>query len=196
MFFSEDSRAQHRLTRYLYHCTYMLCYVTVAVLISHCAPPSSSDSTSVTVKHTYSTWSTQELDSVASAWLIKRFVDPEAVFRFFSDGTLISEGVSFNTPDGTFTRTHNQTSYEQIIAAYALKDEALIAIGAVVHAIEIDYWLGSDNSLVAEVDAEIQAIIQRAVDPAKIYEESFVYLDGLYASLHNPSTQAANMSTK
>lgn len=188
MFFSEDSRAQHRLTRYLFHCTHILCYVTVAVLISHCSPPYSSDSTSVTGNHVYSTWSTQELDSVASAWLIKRFIDPEAVFLFFPDGTLISEGVSFNTPDGTFTRTHNQTSYEQIIAAYQLKDETLIVIGTVVHAVEIDYWLGSDDPLVAEVDAGIQAIIQRAGDPAKIFEESFVYFDGLYERLHNSST--------
>ena len=47
--------------------------------------------------HLYSTWDVLETDASASAWLIKRHVDPKARFKFFPKGELITEGIAFDT---------------------------------------------------------------------------------------------------
>lgn len=131
----------------------------------------------------YTTWSTLELDKCASAWLIKRFVDPEAVFRFVPEGELIRIGTPFDTPDATLTRTHEHTTYESIVLVHEIEDPAVVAIGAWVRAIEIDYWGSVKDSEALVVDAEIRRIIEKASDEQEALEESFVYLDRLYEKL-------------
>ena len=169
-------RGKFRVNHALIHSVYILC-----CFLTCCTPASA------TPTHTYSTWQTQELDSVASAWLIIRFVDTEAGFRFVPNGELIPEGVSFNVPGGTYTRTHDQTTYDQIRVDAELNDPVLDAIGAIIYTVEIDYWLGTGDPLVLEVDGKMQEIIQRNADPAAIYEAGFIYLDELYAMLQATS---------
>ncbi|MCP4023352.1 MAG: chromate resistance protein, partial [Desulfobacteraceae bacterium] len=53
----------------------------------------------------YSTGRMMEVDRCASAWLIKRHINPQAQFMFFEDGQLITQGISFDTPDSKFCRT-------------------------------------------------------------------------------------------
>jgi len=72
--------------------------------------------------HLYSTWDTMEVDKCASAWLIKRFVDKEAEFKFFPSGELITEGIPFDTPDSEFRRYHNMSTFESILKKYTEKN--------------------------------------------------------------------------
>ena len=81
----------------------------------------------------YTTWENMEIDKCASAWLIKRFVDKDAVFRFVPKGELITRGIPFDTPEAQIRRYHNLSAFEYIVKTNRLtkygsatKDASLI----------------------------------------------------------------------
>lgn len=88
----------------------------------------------------FSTGDGLELDRVASAWLIKRFVLPEVRFRFFPEGQLISQGIAFDTPDASLQRTHKQSTFEVIKTHYGINDPRLTDLTAMIHENEVNFW--------------------------------------------------------
>jgi len=63
---------------------------------------------------TYSTWENMEIDKCASAWLVWRFTDKDAVFRFVPKGKLITQGIPFDVPEAQIRRYHNLSAFEYI----------------------------------------------------------------------------------
>lgn len=88
----------------------------------------------------YSTWANFEADKCASLWLIKRFIDPTATFRFYPSGVRIDQGIAFDTPDAPFRRTHNQSTFERLLDHYAFRNPTLLDLGRLLHDIEINTW--------------------------------------------------------
>lgn len=87
------------------------------------------------------TWVTRSgvyVDRIASAWLIRRFVDPEARFRFVpAKGYQPEPGeLRFDMFEGEFTHDGDLCTFETLCRHYALKDGALTAIGEIVHDID------------------------------------------------------------
>src|SRR6266550_6648832 len=83
------------------------------------------------------TWVTRRgvfVDRIASAWLIKRFVDPAARFKFVAP-----EGYSprkselrFDMFEAEYTHEGDRCTFETLLRRFRLRDPALRAIGAVV----------------------------------------------------------------
>lgn len=90
------------------------------------------------------TWVTRKrpfVDRMASAWLIKKFVDDKAVFEF-ADEKDISKGlgrgcVAFDVRDGTFTHVGDLCTFEVLLKAFHLKDKALRKIAEIVHQLDL-----------------------------------------------------------
>lgn len=87
------------------------------------------------------TWVTRTgvyVDRIASAWLIRRFIDPEARFRFVpGKGYQPAPGeLRFDMFEGEFTHDGDLCTFETLCRHYALKDSALTAIGEIVHDID------------------------------------------------------------
>lgn len=133
--------------------------------------------------HLYSTWVPSELDTCASAWLIKKYVDPQAVFKFYPRGSFVEQGMAFDTPDAKWKRTQRASTFEAILAEYKIKDKALERIGQMIHEIEINYWAGDIEPLAEESNREILAIIKEQNNPMEIFNQSFIVLDKLYRVL-------------
>ena len=131
--------------------------------------------------HTYATWENMEIDKCGSAWLIKRFIDERASFKFYPQGTLITEGIPFDVPEAEIRRYHNIAAFEYLIKKYRLNDPALKKIGEIIHDIEINYW----GKKVFEESQEINDAIQKIIDTSKTPEESLgrslVFFDNLYS---------------
>lgn len=128
----------------------------------------------------YATWDPVELDTIASAWLIKRFIDPNAEFKFFTKGEFITEGVAFDTPDAEFRRTQNQSTFENIVSKYKIGDTALIEIGRIIHDTEINYWNKQLKGDSESAEKQIRAIIDSSPDSYVRFEKGFRYFDNLY----------------
>ena len=134
--------------------------------------------------HVYSTWDVLELDACASAWLIKNFVDKEADFKFFTKGSMITEGVPFDTPDAKLTRTQRKSTFENILQEYKIKDKALVQIGEMIHSIEIDFWLDTASDEAKNLNQSIIDITKKNAKPHIILQKSFSVFNDLYNSLN------------
>lgn len=128
----------------------------------------------------YATWEPVELDTIASAWLIKRFINPKAEFKFYPKGELISEGIAFDTPDAEFRRSQNQSTFESIISKYKIDNPALIEIGRIIHDIEINYWDKQLKGVSEKVEKQVKAIIDSNPDGRTRFEKGLQYFDSLY----------------
>jgi hypothetical protein len=88
------------------------------------------------------TWVTRRgvhVDRIACAWLIRRFLDPEARFKFVSPrGSRPRAGeIRFDMYDAEFTHDGDRCTFEVLLEAAGIKDGALRAIGEVVHDIDL-----------------------------------------------------------
>jgi hypothetical protein len=88
------------------------------------------------------TWVTREgvyADRIASAWLIHRFIDPEARFKFVSGkGYRPQEGeLRFDMFEAEFTHEGDKCTFEVLVEGGGLKDSALRAIAEIIHDIDL-----------------------------------------------------------
>jgi hypothetical protein len=87
-------------------------------------------------------WATRKapwVDRLASAWLIKRFVDRDARFLWISrPSECPKKAVGFDFDGAEFTHVKNRVTFEVLAASFGLdKDPALAAIGAAVHFLDV-----------------------------------------------------------
>lgn len=136
----------------------------------------------------FSTWEGFEVDKCASIWLIKRFVDKDAVMKFYPKGAQIDEGILFDTPDAKLRRYHNMSTFESILKHYQLNDPKLIYMGKIIHDIEVNVW---ERKLMQEsypVKEEVAKIILKSTSNTAVIEKSIHYFDTLYQEIspHTP----------
>lgn len=133
--------------------------------------------------HLYSTWDTMELDKVASLWLIKRFIDPDAAFKFYPRGTMEMKGVQIDTPLSRFRRTQNATVFECLLREHRLTNASLVYLGRLVRDVEINIWGKKALPESQGVDAIVQGIILSGGDPQECASKEFLVFDALYRAL-------------
>lgn len=93
-------------------------------------------------KETGRTWVTRKgvyIDRVASAWLIRRFIDPKARFRFVEERghRPAANEIRFDMFEGEYTHEGDRCTFEVLLARHALQEPALHALGEMVHDIDL-----------------------------------------------------------
>src|SRR5881397_2022851 len=88
------------------------------------------------------TWVTRagvHVDRMASAWLIRRFVDPEAHFKFVTEKQYAPKDgeVRFDMFNAEFTHEGDRCTFEVLVDRMRLDDPTLRAIAEVVHDIDL-----------------------------------------------------------
>ena len=88
------------------------------------------------------TWVTRagvHVDRMASAWLIGRFIDPDARFKFVTDKqyTPADGELRFDMFNAEFTHEGDRCTFEVLLDRMRLNDPALHAIAEVVHDIDL-----------------------------------------------------------
>ncbi|MGD9819760.1 MAG: chromate resistance protein ChrB domain-containing protein [Desulfomonilaceae bacterium] len=88
------------------------------------------------------TWVTRKgvyIDRMASAWLIRRFIDSEACFRFVSERSYRSkEGeLRFDMFDGEFTHEGDKCTFEVLVERFSINDKAVTNIARIVHELDL-----------------------------------------------------------
>ncbi len=79
------------------------------------------------------------VDRIASAWLIKRFIDREARLKFVPPkGYAPLEGeLRFDMFEAEYTHEGDRCTFEVLLQRFELSDQAVVAIGEVVHDIDV-----------------------------------------------------------
>ena len=124
-----------------------------------------------------------QVDRIASAWLIKRFIDKQARFKFVpSSGYRPEPGeLRFDMFEGEFTHRGDRCTFEVLLAHVGLDDPALAAIGEIVHDIDL-----KDDKYGRAETAGVKSLIAGIALPGTGDEERLargaVLLNGLYDS--------------
>jgi hypothetical protein len=87
-------------------------------------------------------WATRQqvwIDRVASAWLIRRFIDPEARFVWLATPQdCPKDAIGFDFDGAAFTHTDNRVTFEVLLASFDLvTDPALARLGVLVHSLDV-----------------------------------------------------------
>ncbi len=88
------------------------------------------------------TWVTRKnifVDRIAGGWLIRRFVDKEAVFKFVQSPHYVPEPgeIRFDMFDGEFTHEGDRCTFEVMVQRLRLQDRALSPMAEMVHDIDL-----------------------------------------------------------
>jgi hypothetical protein len=88
------------------------------------------------------TWVTREgifVDRMASAWLIRRFIDPEARFKFVAGKGYRPEPgeLRFDMFEAEYTHEGDRCTFETLLRRFRLDDPALGEIAEIVHDIDL-----------------------------------------------------------
>jgi hypothetical protein len=88
------------------------------------------------------TWVTRtgiHVDRMASAWLIRRFIDPDARFRFVATREYRHQAreLRFDMFDGEYTHQGELCTFEVLLARFEITDAALRPIAEIVHDIDL-----------------------------------------------------------
>jgi hypothetical protein len=88
------------------------------------------------------TWVTRagvHVDRIASAWLIRRFVDPDATFKFVpAKGYVSSAGeLRFDMFEAEFTHEGDHCTFETLCERFRIDEPGLAAIAQMVHDIDL-----------------------------------------------------------
>jgi len=124
------------------------------------------------------TWVTRAgvfIDRIASAWLIRRFIDPEARFKFVfaTDYQPESGELRFDMYDAEFTHEGDRCTFQTLVQRFSLGDVALNAIGEIVRDIDCKaerYTRPETNGVaalirgIAEMHSEDDMRVQRGGD--------------------------------
>lgn len=132
------------------------------------------------------TWVTRkgiEEDRMASAWLILRFIDPDARFKFVSDQRYRPEAeeLRFDMFEGEFTHKGDHCTFEVLIERLGLTDPALGQIAEIIHDIDL-----KDTKFGRPEAPGIKRLIEgikaaHAADDARLARGATLF-DGLYES--------------
>lgn len=87
-------------------------------------------------------WATRSgphVDRTACAWLITRFIDPDAEFVFVHDiDEVPDDATPFDMRGVEFSHHHGDCSFEAFLSRYELRDAALEAIARIVHEADLE----------------------------------------------------------
>jgi hypothetical protein len=135
------------------------------------------------------TWVTRAgvmVDRIACAWLIRRFIDRQARFRFVSSrGYRPKRGeIRFDMSGAEFTHHEDRCTFEVLLARFQLRDPALKPIAEIVHDIDLE-----DGKYARPETAGVSRLITglaiaRTVDDDRI-QQGAVLFNTLYESFRS-----------
>lgn len=134
------------------------------------------------------TWATREhlwVDRVASAWLIRRFIDPKAKFLWLKKPRDCPKtAVGFDFDGAEYTHIGARVTFEVLVASFGLEqDRALIRLGALVHYLDVGGIPVPEAAGFAAIMTGVRA--QHANDD-KLLQGMSTVLDALHASYTEP----------
>mgnify|MGYP000843924754 CR=1 FL=1 len=122
------------------------------------------------------------IDRLGSAWLIQRFIDPQATFRFLLPGqaTSLAQGeLPFDMAIGDFTHRGELVTFEVLLDEFAVADPALAKMAELVKAIDVqEEALAEDAAL---LKALLDGLVTLNDDDHRLLEKAGLLFDALYA---------------
>ena len=121
------------------------------------------------------------VDRIASAWLIRRFIDPEAEFVFAEPAEFPSDAIPFDAPGVELSHEGEDCTFETLVRRARLRDRRLVRLAEIVH--EADLRDGKyPHEEARGIDAAIRALLAASPDDHQVLAHGLTLFEGLYAT--------------
>jgi hypothetical protein len=131
------------------------------------------------------TWVTRpqpEIDRVASAWLIRRFIDEKARFVFARKQSSVRDALPFDFPEGDFSHQGEDCTFETLLKRFGIADRHLRKIGEMVHDADLEDEKFQRPECVG-IDRVLKGWAKRGMSDEEILQNGSKLFEGLYAFL-------------
>ena len=134
-----------------------------------------------------SRWITRErpkIDRIACPWLIRRFIDPLAVFDYVPTPRVMAEAaarnaIPYDLPGAVVTHRGERCSFDALLEDFELRETALDLLASIVRGADTDRLDLSPQS--AGLLAASLGLSRRFADDHEMLENAMPLYDGLYA---------------
>ncbi len=130
-------------------------------------------------------WATRprpHVDRIASAWLIKRFIDPGAEFRFAPAEDMPDGAIPFDVAGAEFGHQGEDCTFETLLRRSGLRDRKLSAIAEIVHEADLrDQKYLRDEA--RGLDLALRGLLSAVKDDHEVLAYGMTLFDGLYATI-------------
>ena len=129
------------------------------------------------------TWASRQrpwVDRLASAWLIRRFIDPQARLLWLeSPEDCPREALGFDFDGATFSHVGSRVTFEVLAASFGLDQPAITRLGLLVHYLDVGGVQPAEASGVESVLAGLRSGI---ADDDQLLAAASAVFDGLLSS--------------
>jgi hypothetical protein len=130
-------------------------------------------------------WATRprpHVDRIASAWLIKRFLDPAAEFVFAAPDELPAAAIPFDMAGVEFGHQGDDCTFETLLHRSGLRDRRLTAIAEIVHEADLrDGKYPRDEA--RGLDLVLRGLLAAVKDDHEALAQGLTLFDGLYSTI-------------
>ena len=127
-------------------------------------------------------WATRKrpwVDRLASAWIIQKFVDPQAEFIWLEHpDDCPKDALGFDFDHAKFTHINNLVTFEVLIHSFKLQNPALNKIAEIVHFLDVG---GNEPAEALGIEKILQGLRSTITNDDQLLQLSNHIFDGLYA---------------
>src|SRR6266850_2370439 len=122
------------------------------------------------------------IDRIASAWLIKRFCDPDAKFGFADAADAARKGIPFDVLGADFGHHGEDCTFETLVKRFGIKDRRVTSIAEIVHEADLHDGKFTRNEATG-LDLAINGLVEATPDDDELLARGMGIFEGLYAVL-------------
>ena len=132
------------------------------------------------------TWITRPrpgIDRVASAWLIRRFIDADARFIFDKEASRHPDAIPFDMfQGGGFGHRGNDCTFETLMKSFAIRDRRVGLVAQAIHDADLaDEHFGRDEAL--GIDRILEGWAAQGMSDEELLRRGMEMIEGLYKGI-------------
>lgn len=136
------------------------------------------------------TWATRcrpWVDRLASAWLIRRFIDPRArILWLDKPADCPADALGFDFDGAAFTHVGGRVTFEALAASFGIATPALERLAAVVHFLDVG---GVQPPEAGGIEGVLAGLRETIADDDRLLETAGAMFDGLLATFEKATTK-------
>jgi hypothetical protein len=123
------------------------------------------------------------IDRTASGWLIKRFIDPKAVFIFDADASPHPDAIPFDMyQSGGFGHEGENCTFETLCSRFGIRDKKVGLIAKAIHDADIeDDKYGRNEGVV--INQVLKGWASQGIGDDELMRRGMDVIEGLYRSI-------------
>ena len=132
---------------------------------------------------------------MASAWLIRKFIDANARFGFIADAKQAGDALPFDMFGAGFGHEGDRCTFETLAARFAIEDAAVERIAEIVHDLDLkDGKFGAPEA--ATLGITIDGLQLSSLDDATLLDRGMTLFEALYRSFGQSSATSSRRARR